>query len=433
MGDQTEKYHVFISHSSKDRQRAEILCKDLKKQGYKVWLDRHEIEGGEGWSKEIEYGIDNSRVMVVIWTENASKSDWVEREIARATRNGITVIPLPFDRTEINTIFFETTQYIDFRDGYYEPFPKLVSRLLSLIDESEVHFEGSSNLAWLPEKHPFYRSRFLEENNYRNRKHPEFGLNFFTKKLTTYDADQVERLVSFVAIPVPETIDFDFETMFDHTTPNSLASENAAENWQRFNLIDLQDKMTAQSDYVMYKRNLQNNTSRTFARFYEEGAIEYAQSAYYVHHYDHINAFLFHHIGIVGTAWKFVNFVTNVYKTQGYLGDFQLLVNLVNVEGCILDHFAQNSRGGGWASFLNSYTWDISESKQGIAIEKNLQFVYQVNVKQMAESPKLSEDLMVHLSKRLQRSFNFKEILERHYIPDTTEFPWWKLQEVTKI
>jgi hypothetical protein len=41
------KYHLFISHASKDKYIVSLIAKDLKEFEYSVWYDSDEIEGGE--------------------------------------------------------------------------------------------------------------------------------------------------------------------------------------------------------------------------------------------------------------------------------------------------------------------------------------------------------------------------------------------------
>jgi hypothetical protein len=139
-------YDVFVSHSSKDKEKAKFLAKDLENLGYKVWFDSNEIEGSEDWIKEIEKGVDTSSVMVVIWTENAANSVWVEREIARADDQKKPVIPLVFDDAKITSILLQRIQYLDFRQGYHAPFQELVSLLLRLLENSQKPLPQATGL-----------------------------------------------------------------------------------------------------------------------------------------------------------------------------------------------------------------------------------------------------------------------------------------------
>jgi TIR domain len=87
-------YDVFISHSSKDRLTANAVCNRLESAGIRCWIAPRDIIPGEGWSEAIMRGIDASKVMVLVFSENANTSAHVRREVAHACDHEITVIPL---------------------------------------------------------------------------------------------------------------------------------------------------------------------------------------------------------------------------------------------------------------------------------------------------------------------------------------------------
>src|ERR1700758_4643572 len=87
-------YDVFISHSSKDRLTANAVCNRLESAGIRCWIAPRDIIPGEGWSEAIMRGSDASKVMVLVFSENANTSAHVRREVAHACDHEITVIPL---------------------------------------------------------------------------------------------------------------------------------------------------------------------------------------------------------------------------------------------------------------------------------------------------------------------------------------------------
>jgi hypothetical protein len=87
-------YDVFISHSSKDKLTADAVCNRLESAGIRCWIAPRDIIPGEGWSAAIMRGIDASKVMVLIFSENANVSAHVRREVAHACDHEITVIPV---------------------------------------------------------------------------------------------------------------------------------------------------------------------------------------------------------------------------------------------------------------------------------------------------------------------------------------------------
>ncbi|MGE0697917.1 MAG: toll/interleukin-1 receptor domain-containing protein [Hyphomicrobiaceae bacterium] len=76
---------LFISYSSKDRALAEALARDIKAAGWSVWWDP-EIRAGEDYRDVILRELDVAKAVVVIWTKNSVKSEWVISEASRAMR-----------------------------------------------------------------------------------------------------------------------------------------------------------------------------------------------------------------------------------------------------------------------------------------------------------------------------------------------------------
>jgi len=70
---------IFLSYSEKDRKTAAQIAALLESSGWSVWWDR-EIPAGKTWRDTIEDALQNMRCMVVLWSGNSIKSDWVREE-----------------------------------------------------------------------------------------------------------------------------------------------------------------------------------------------------------------------------------------------------------------------------------------------------------------------------------------------------------------
>jgi hypothetical protein len=191
---------IFISHASADRMLAKMLAEDLQMQGFPVWVDVFEIEPSDNWLNDIQEGLDQAGVVVVLWNKAADDSRWVKRELARADARPIPTIPLLLDDTPIS-IVVQTVEPIPFH-GYYEPFRRLVSQLSRIYEDAERQPTSQAS-PWHFRLEPTMRSRFLEENHY----HPHvsnFGLNNWTQKLVRFQDEEkrAERFVSVVTVPV---------------------------------------------------------------------------------------------------------------------------------------------------------------------------------------------------------------------------------------
>ncbi len=73
-------YDIFISYNSKDRVTVRRLAERLRDDGLRVWWDQWEILPGDSIPLKIEQGLERSRTLVLIMSENAFASEWVTLE-----------------------------------------------------------------------------------------------------------------------------------------------------------------------------------------------------------------------------------------------------------------------------------------------------------------------------------------------------------------
>lgn len=86
---------IFVSYASEDRDRVRALVDVLEEHGWSVWWDRT-LHAGPRFDLEIEKALDAARCVVVVWSCDAIKSDWVHGEASEGLRRGI-LVPAAFD------------------------------------------------------------------------------------------------------------------------------------------------------------------------------------------------------------------------------------------------------------------------------------------------------------------------------------------------
>ncbi len=74
---------IFISYSKEDRSSALMLSAVLEAKGWSVWWDRS-LSAGDEFRDEIMKQLGIARAVIVIWSTNSVKSDWVRSEAGRA-------------------------------------------------------------------------------------------------------------------------------------------------------------------------------------------------------------------------------------------------------------------------------------------------------------------------------------------------------------
>jgi len=74
---------IFISHSSKDDKIARIIVEALRGYGFDVWYDEHDL--GFGYIRQqLEESLSTCQVFMVLLSQDALQSLWVNREINAA-------------------------------------------------------------------------------------------------------------------------------------------------------------------------------------------------------------------------------------------------------------------------------------------------------------------------------------------------------------
>jgi len=86
-------YDVFISHAYKDKGIADAICRKLESASVRCWIAPRDISPGEDWTDAIRNAIGSSRLMVLVFSENANAAPHIEREIAHAFYTRRPIIP----------------------------------------------------------------------------------------------------------------------------------------------------------------------------------------------------------------------------------------------------------------------------------------------------------------------------------------------------
>jgi tetratricopeptide (TPR) repeat protein len=112
-------FDVFLSHNHNDSDRVEALARLLvEKHGLRVWLDKW--ESGSGPLKpQCETGIQNSRFTIVVGSQTALKSKWVQWEIDKHNQlnpDHDRLIPIKFETLEFPRKLNDLL-WVDFTDG----------------------------------------------------------------------------------------------------------------------------------------------------------------------------------------------------------------------------------------------------------------------------------------------------------------------------
>lgn len=124
-------HEVFISHSSKDKEKAFQLCDILENKGIKCWISPRDTKGVGSFADDIIEAIDASQALVLVYSSHANKSNNVFREVVHAAKDDIEIIPYVIEKAPLSKrmeYYIESLHQIDATPQSVErPLEKLIS------------------------------------------------------------------------------------------------------------------------------------------------------------------------------------------------------------------------------------------------------------------------------------------------------------------
>ncbi len=155
-------HDVFISYANHDKPTADAVCAGLEVSGVRCWIAPRDIVPGTSWPRAIPPAINNSRVMVLIFSAHANQSEYVIREVTLAANARIPIIPFRIEKiepVEDLAFFLATPHWLDAID---EPLAAHIRRLtesviallgmtpVAPIGNVMVHPKDGAKMVWVP-------------------------------------------------------------------------------------------------------------------------------------------------------------------------------------------------------------------------------------------------------------------------------------------
>jgi hypothetical protein len=127
-------HDVFISHSAQDKAVADAACAALEKVAVRCWIAPRDVQPGRSFAGEITRAIQQSKVMVLIFSANSNNSQQVLREVQLAVSSHLHIIQLRIEDVRPNddlTYFLSTPHWLD---ALTPPLEKHLQRLVAAVE-----------------------------------------------------------------------------------------------------------------------------------------------------------------------------------------------------------------------------------------------------------------------------------------------------------
>lgn len=122
-------HDVFISYSSKDGTAAQAICHCLEQNGIRCWIAPRDIIPGAEYGDLIDEAIKQCIAVVVLFSEKAAASPWVNGEMNIAFEEQKTIIPFRLDQTPLkgqSRVMLNQIHWIDAFPNYESKFSDLI-------------------------------------------------------------------------------------------------------------------------------------------------------------------------------------------------------------------------------------------------------------------------------------------------------------------
>jgi len=109
-------HQVFISFSSRDQRKAELICARIEESGLRCWVSYRDVEPGENYQEAIVAAIQEASVFVLVFSTNSNDSQEVHKELSLASAFKASVIPVRIaDTVPRGALAYElaTRQWVD--------------------------------------------------------------------------------------------------------------------------------------------------------------------------------------------------------------------------------------------------------------------------------------------------------------------------------
>ena len=84
---------IFISYRRSDQAWARLLHQQLREEGVEAWYDAH-VEAGEDWRVATAKALEDSKIFVLLFSENAAQSSDIAKELAAAVLEKKHIVPI---------------------------------------------------------------------------------------------------------------------------------------------------------------------------------------------------------------------------------------------------------------------------------------------------------------------------------------------------
>src|SRR5437763_7960165 len=139
---------VFISHSAQDKKVSETICASLEQSGIRCWIAPRDVRPGKSFPGEITRAIQQSKVMLLIFSRHSNSSEQVLREVQLAIDCHLPIVRLRIEDIPLSDdlrYYLSTPHWLDaLSHPFSKHIPPLTAAIRELLGASSAESNGTS-------------------------------------------------------------------------------------------------------------------------------------------------------------------------------------------------------------------------------------------------------------------------------------------------
>ena len=136
---------VFISHSAQDKKVSETICAALEQSGIRCWIAPRDVRAGKSFPGEITRAIQQTKVMLLIFSRHSNTSEQVLREVQLAVDSHVPIVRLRIEDIPLSDdlrYYLSTPHWLDALSHpvskHIPPVARAIKELLEQASETEA-------------------------------------------------------------------------------------------------------------------------------------------------------------------------------------------------------------------------------------------------------------------------------------------------------
>jgi hypothetical protein len=158
---------VFISHSAQDKKVAETICAALEDSGIQCWVAPRDVRPGRSFPGEITRAIEQSKVMLLIFSRHSNSSEQVLREVQLAVDCHVPIIRLRIEDIPLSDdlrYYLSTPHWLDaLTHPLSKHIPPVVAAIRELLGPSRAETETTAAASQAPPAEVVMKQRAAAE------------------------------------------------------------------------------------------------------------------------------------------------------------------------------------------------------------------------------------------------------------------------------